>query len=204
MIMIEMQKSSTALLLLVNPCIPHWNNDTTCPTYVFIVWKHSNPLCSSMNQQLFKRNFCSHYENYGWFLLRMKASMCLPQNQHDFSWRAKMNGTQRRALVSPWRMHCMYSGVKRHLSSWSNVEQWINQACSSILSHCWVRWVWRHQVVSKSVEDSVKYFFSNFVATFWSGRSRIATDGPYSFSCPRILMYIPSTLDTSSTNSRVS
>jgi len=82
------QYSSTALLLLVNSCIPHWNNWTTCPTYVFIVWKEDallpamfNPLCSSTNQQLFKKNFCnqsSHYENYRQFLLRMKAIMCLP------------------------------------------------------------------------------------------------------------------------------
>jgi len=47
-------------------------------TLVFIVWKEDaslpamfNLLCSSKNQQLFKKNFLnqsSHYENYGWFL----------------------------------------------------------------------------------------------------------------------------------------
>jgi len=46
-------------------------------TYVIIVWKEDaslpamfNPLCSSTNQQLFKKNFCnqsSYYENYGRF-----------------------------------------------------------------------------------------------------------------------------------------
>jgi len=40
---------------------------------------------------------------------------CLPQNRH-FSWRAKMNGTQRRALVSPCGMHYMYSGVAKGTS----------------------------------------------------------------------------------------
>jgi len=37
MIMIEIQYSGTALLLLVNPCIPHQNNHTVRPTCVFIV-----------------------------------------------------------------------------------------------------------------------------------------------------------------------
>jgi len=35
MIMIEIQYSSTALLLLVNPHIPHQNNGTARPTYVY-------------------------------------------------------------------------------------------------------------------------------------------------------------------------
>jgi len=42
-----------------------------------------NPLCSSMNQQLLKKNFCnqsSHYENYGQSPIEMEAIMCLPQN----------------------------------------------------------------------------------------------------------------------------
>jgi len=62
--MIEIKYSCTALLLLlVNPCIPHKNNRTACPTYIFIIWKEDaslpamNPLCSSTNQQLFKRTF---------------------------------------------------------------------------------------------------------------------------------------------------
>jgi len=36
MIMIEMQYSGTGLLLLVNPRIPHKNNGTAHPIYVFI------------------------------------------------------------------------------------------------------------------------------------------------------------------------
>jgi len=40
---------------------------------------------------------------------------CLPQNRH-FSWRVKMKDTQRRTLVSPWRMHCMYSGMEKGTS----------------------------------------------------------------------------------------
>jgi len=81
--MIEIQYSGTALLLLVNPLILHKSNGTVCPTYVFIIWKEDaslsamfNPLYSSMNQQLFKKNFCnqsSPYENSGWFPFQMEA-----------------------------------------------------------------------------------------------------------------------------------
>jgi len=72
-----------------------------------------------------KKNFCnqsSHYENYGQF---KEAIMCLPLNWH-FSWWTKMNGTQRRAVVSPWRMHCMYSGIVKGTSraeATSNIEK---------------------------------------------------------------------------------
>jgi len=60
-----------------------------------------------------KRNQSSHYENYGWFPLQMEAITCIPQNWH-FLWWAKMNGAQqRRVLVSPWRMHCMNSGIQK-------------------------------------------------------------------------------------------
>jgi len=53
--------------------------------------------------------------------------------------------------VSPWRMHCMHSGMAKDTS---DVEQQKNQARS--LSHCWVTWVWRHQAVSHAVENSIK------------------------------------------------
>ena len=39
----------------------------------------------------------------------------LPLNQH-FSLSVKMNGTQRRTLVSPLRMHCMYCGMLKSTS----------------------------------------------------------------------------------------
>jgi len=37
--------------------------------------------------------------------------------------------------------------VKRHISGWSDIEQWRNQACS--YSHYQVTLVWRHQSVSQ-------------------------------------------------------
>jgi len=149
-----MQYSNTALLLLVNP---HQNNGTTCPTYVFIVWKEDaslpamfNLLCSSTNQQLFKKNFwnqSSHYENYGQF---PEAIMYLLQTRY-FSWRTKMNGTQRRALVSPWRMHCMYSGMAKDTAQ--------AEATSNSERIKWIMQIWRHQAGRQSVSQSVSQKF---------------------------------------------
>jgi len=129
----------TYLLLLVKA---RQNNGTMCPTYIFIIWRHFvaryvQPVIQQY--ECFKKNFrnqCSRYENYGRFLLGIEAITCLPQNRH-FLWWAKMNGTQRRALISPWRMHCMYSGMAKGTSqaeATMNSEK--NQACS--LSHCQV------------------------------------------------------------------
>jgi len=149
---IEMQFSGTALLLLVNPCILHRNNGTACPTYVFIVWKENtllpamfNPLYNSTNQQSFKKNFCNqsnHYENYRRFSLQMEAITCLPQNQHFvMKWDTKEGTGKPMKNV----LHVQRYG-KRHLSGWSDIEQWKNQSRS--LSHCWVTRVWRHQAGS--------------------------------------------------------
>jgi len=154
----EIQYSSTALLLLVNPCILHRNNHPAHPNYVFIVWKEDaslpamfNPLCSSTNQELFKKSFCnqsSHYGNYGWFPLQMKAILFLPQNQHFVV--SKDNGTQRRSMKNA--LHVQQHG-KRHLLGWSDVEQWKNQPRS--LSHCWVTQVLRHQAGRQAVSKLV-------------------------------------------------
>jgi len=77
-----------------------------------------NTLHSSMNQQLIEKNLCNqsnHYENYGQFLLQIEAITCVLQNQH-FLWWAKVNGTKRRALVRPWRVHFMNSSASKGAS----------------------------------------------------------------------------------------
>jgi len=55
-------------------------------------------------------------------------AVCLPPNLH-FSLSASMNGTQRRTLVSPKRMHFMYSGIEK-----GTFQTEVTQAHS--LSHC--------------------------------------------------------------------
>jgi len=142
MIKIEMQYSGTASILLLNPHIPYRNMPQLYQLLRCIIASYCtfNPLYNSTNQQLFEKNFCnqnSYYENYGEFLLQMEANMCLPQNWH-FLWWAKMNGTQRRALVSQWRMHCMYSSMAKG-TSWAEVmsnSKEINAIVLTIVELC--------------------------------------------------------------------
>jgi len=106
-------------------------------------------LHSSTNQEVLEKHLCSkssHYENTENFLLRKGNHHVQPPNQR-FSLSAKMNGTQKRTLVSPWRMHCTYCGMPKG-TSWDeatlNSEK--NQAHS--LGCYWVTLVWRHQAGS--------------------------------------------------------
>ena len=84
--------------------------------------------------------------------------------------RGERNGAQRRTKVSCGRTMMqpleLLRLVKRHISRWSDIEQWRNLACS--YSHYWVTFVWRHQLVSQSlqsvsqsIENSVKKIFIN-------------------------------------------
>jgi len=132
LIMIEIQYSSTAYCiktiapftyLLSEKKTLHCQQCSTCSAAVRIY----NCLKRTCNQH-------SHYENYRWFLLRMEAITCLPQNRH-FSWWAKMNGTQRRTLVSPWRMHCMYRGMAKG-TSWAEVTSNSEKSSLAIVELC--------------------------------------------------------------------
>ena len=49
------------------------------------------------------------------FSLHKGSHHVQPPNQR-FSLSAKMNGTQRRTLVSPWRVHCTYNGMPKGTS----------------------------------------------------------------------------------------
>jgi len=62
-----------------------------------------------MNREVFEKQLYNHGSQY---------ELCRhvqPPNRY-FSLSAKMNGTQRRALVSPRRMHCMYCGMPKGTS----------------------------------------------------------------------------------------
>jgi len=95
--------------------MPHRNNRTTCPTYVFIVWKEGaslpaifNLLCSSTNQQLLKRTFeirvatmkITDDFRYEW----------MPSCTYHKIYTFRGEWDTKEALVSP---HCMYSGVAK-------------------------------------------------------------------------------------------
>jgi len=80
-------KSSTALLLLVNPYMLHQNNGTVCPTYLYQVYclkrrcfiaRYFQSFMQQYKSTTVKKNFCnqsSHYENYRRF---PEAIMYLP------------------------------------------------------------------------------------------------------------------------------
>jgi len=124
-----------------------------------------NLLCSSTNQQLFKKNFCnqsSHHENYGQF----NGSNHMPITKltlfvvNKDEWYTKEGHSK---------------SMKNATAVWQKAPLWSeqkNQARS--LSHCWVTQVWKHQadrqLVSQSVENSIniilKKFCSNCLKAF--------------------------------------
>jgi len=109
-----------------------------------IVWKQSihyatlsamfNLLHSSTNQELFEKHLCNqsnHYENNDSFCYaKLGGSHYMLYHQIDTF-----------CCQQRWREHTGKSELyvpqyaKRHLSSWSNIEQWKNWA--QTLNHCW-------------------------------------------------------------------
>jgi len=91
-----------------------WNWSIHCPSLSATF----DSLYSSTNQELFEKHLCSqgsHYEKYGQFPLHKGSHHMQPPKQY-FSLSAKMNGTQKWILVSPWRMHCTYCGMPKDTS----------------------------------------------------------------------------------------
>jgi len=93
-----------------------------CPSYRLKL-KYSlsamfDSIHSSMNQEVFEKHLCNkncHYEKYGLFLVTQRKPSRATTKLMLFIV-SKDNGTQRRTLVSPWRIHCMYCGVPKGTS----------------------------------------------------------------------------------------
>ena len=137
--------------------------NTIMPHAPFIIWNWSihfpslsaifNLLHSSTNQELLKQHRCNqgnHYEKYGWFPLRTEGS-----HRHAITkstlftvgkdeWNTK-EGTGKSMKNA---LHILQY-AKRHLSGWSDVEQWKNHSRS--LSCYRVTLVWRHQADRQAV-----------------------------------------------------
>jgi len=76
-------------------------------------------LHSSTNQEMFEKHLCrkvATMKNTDDFSLHTKEAIMCNHQIKRFSLSAKMNGTQRRTLVSHWRMHCTYCGVPKGTS----------------------------------------------------------------------------------------
>jgi len=86
----------------------------------------------------------------------------------DTSWWAKMNWTQIRALVSSWRMHCMYNSKAKGTSqaeATSNIKK-IKPIALAIFKLCESEGL---SQLGSWLENSVKYFLnlrSNFLKVF--------------------------------------
>jgi len=119
----------------IAPCAPptYWKEDTSLPAMF-------NPLCSSTNQLLFKKSFynqSNHYRQFnGSHHVPTTKSTLFVVNKDEWYTKEGHAKSMKDAL------HVQRYG-KRHLSGWSDIKQWKNQAYS--LSHCRVTWVWRHQ-----------------------------------------------------------
>ena len=106
-------------------------------------------LQSSTNQEVFEKHLCitsSHYEKYRWFLVaqrkpsRATTKLTLsPASKDEWNTKEDTGKSLRNALH-------VQRYAKRHLSGWSDVKQWKNQARS--FSRYRVTLVWRHQAVS--------------------------------------------------------
>jgi len=108
-------------------------------------------LHSSMDQEVFEKHLCnksSHYEKYRRFLITQRKSSCATTKLTLFTvskdeWNTKDTGKSLKNALYILRY------AKRHLSSWSDVEQCKNQARS--LSRYRVTLVWRHQAGRQAV-----------------------------------------------------
>jgi len=74
-----------------------------------------NSLHSSTNQELFEKHLCNLGSHFVRFPVCKGSHHVQPPSQH-FSLSAKINGTQRRTMVSPWRIHWMYYGLPKGTS----------------------------------------------------------------------------------------
>jgi len=117
-----------------------------------------NSLHSSTDQELFEKHLCNQgnlYGKYGQFPLRTGSHHMQPPNQR-FSLSAQTNGTQRRTLVSPRRMHCTYCGMPKGTS---RTEAMLNSEKTkpitlAVIKLCLSEGI--RQAVSQSEENSIK------------------------------------------------
>ena len=124
-----------------------WHQQTTYVIIVLLLCIAAlYSLHSSMNQEVFEKHLCnksSHYEKYGRFLITQRKPshattklMLFTPSEDEWNTKEDTGKSLKNAL------HVLQC-AKRHLSGWSDVEQWKNQARS--VSRYQVMLVWRHQ-----------------------------------------------------------
>jgi len=127
-----------------------WNRSIHCPSLSAMF----NSLHSSTNQEIFEKHLCnksSHYEKYRQFLITQRKPLCATTKLTLFTVSKDEWNTKEDTGKSLKNLLHILQCAKRHLSGWSDVEQWKNQARS--LSRYRVTLVWRHQVVNQLVSQ---------------------------------------------------
>ena len=133
-----------------------WNWSIHCPSLSAMF----DLLHSSTNQEVFEKHLCiksSHYEKYGRFLVTQRKPSARATTKLTLFTVSKDEWNTKEDTGKPLKnaLH-VQRYAKRHLSGWSDVEQWKNQASS--LRRYRVRLVWRHQSGSQSVSHKNKFF----------------------------------------------
>jgi len=163
-ITIEIQYSGTAVLLLVNPHIPHQNNGTTCPTYV-IIWKED----TSMSIQHYKSTtgLCIQSSHCTvWKLLTISVtnwSHHVPTTKSILFVVSQDKWDTKKALVSPMKnaLHVLRSR-KRDCTYRAEVTSRSKKIKSVALAIVKLHQVWRHQSGNWQVSQSVSRKFCLF------------------------------------------
>ena len=95
----------------------------------------------------------------------------LPQIWRHLRGSQERNGKQRRTKISFGRTMMralkLQQLAKRHISERSNVEQWRNQAHIALVVVELATLVWRHQIVSQSVENLLNKFLKFHNNSTW-------------------------------------
>jgi len=152
----------------VNPHTLHQNKGTAChfsnSCWFILSYNGLKIACNKASSliDITVKNLCNQSNHCEIMEISITNGTCLSQNWHYSQW-AKMNRTQRRALVSPWILLCMHSGIGPEVTSNSKKIMPVTLAIVGLhLLKCI-----RFESISQSVENSVKQFLKNFVEIYW-------------------------------------
>jgi len=107
-----MQGRDTFLLLLVNLCIPHQNNSTVCPSYINYCLKRKHfvsALLLAMFNPLWIKNF-KRTSAIKVTTMKVMENFWKPSHANH---RIDNFCVKQKWRRSPWRMHCMHSGMAK-------------------------------------------------------------------------------------------
>jgi len=118
-------------------------NGATCSSYnLKLKYPLPNSLHSRTNQELFEKYLCnqsSHYEKYGWFLLRKEANMC----NHQIN-----------------TFHCQQRWIKHKGGHWLVPEQCIGRTAVCQKAPSWTKTTSNSEKIKQIVLDVIELRWS--------------------------------------------